>query len=50
MTHVAAEAAIPQNFPYADQLQGDAISRWLILLAFVALGTLAAVALQRRKT
>jgi ABC-type multidrug transport system ATPase subunit len=49
VVHVVNEAAVPQNFPYADQLRGDAVSRWLILLAFVAIGTLAAVVLQRRK-
>jgi ABC transport system ATP-binding/permease protein len=50
VTHVVREAAIPQNFPYTDQLQGDALSRWLILLAFVVIGSAAAVMLQRSKS
>jgi ABC transport system ATP-binding/permease protein len=50
VTHVVREAAIPQNFPYTDQLQGDALSRWLILLAFVVIGSAAAVVLQRSKS
>ncbi len=49
VTHVLSVAAVPETFPYADALRGDATSRWLILAAFVVLGLLAAVGLQRLK-
>ncbi|HLZ72279.1 MAG TPA: ATP-binding cassette domain-containing protein [Dehalococcoidia bacterium] len=49
VTHVLSVAAVPETFPYADALDGDAAGRWLILACFVVVGLLAAMVLQRLK-
>ncbi|HZU77149.1 MAG TPA: ABC transporter ATP-binding protein, partial [Dehalococcoidia bacterium] len=49
VTNVVKLAAIPPQFPYADQLQGEAVGRWLALAAFVAVFGVLAVGLQRLK-
>ncbi|MHB8575811.1 MAG: ABC transporter permease, partial [Dehalococcoidia bacterium] len=46
---VVREAAIPEQFPYADALRGDATGRWLILLGFIAGFGLLATLFQRLK-
>ncbi|HEY7296151.1 MAG TPA: ABC transporter ATP-binding protein [Dehalococcoidia bacterium] len=49
VTHVLSVAAVPETFPYADALHGDATSRWLILLGFVVVFLIVAMGLQRLK-
>lgn len=49
VTHVVRQAAIPQTFPYTASLDGGALSRWLVLVGFIAAGSVLAVALQRLK-
>jgi len=49
VVHVTHVAAIPQAFPYTDQLSGSATERWLILAGFIVAFSALAVLLQRRK-
>lgn len=49
VVHVTKVAAIPQSFPYANQLSGSATERWLILAGFALVFSALAVLLQRRK-
>lgn len=49
VTHVLHVAAVPETFPYADALKGDATSRWLILAGFVIVFLVVAMGLQRLK-
>ncbi len=49
VTNVVKEAAIPQQFPYEDQLSGPVGAHWLILGGFVLVFSAVAVGLQRLK-
>ena len=49
VTDALHEAALPESVSYGEALRGDALSRWLILAGFIAIGFLLAVGLQRLK-
>ena len=49
VTDVLHLAAVPETFPYANALDGEATSRWLILAGFVVVFLIVAMGLQRLK-